>query len=391
MERIRVLVADDEETVLDVLSALITSDASLDLVGTAKDAESAIDLACQEHPDVALLDARMPGGGGVRAAREIRRRCPSTRLVAISAYEDRDTVLTMLRAGALSYVAKGDSTQQVLKAIHRSTEGKASISASLVADVAEALAEYQAYRARVPPKQRDRMERIQRVLDGDELTMVYQPIVDLREGRVVGAEALARFAARPRRPPNAWFADAVSVGRLVELEVMAARVALAELDRLPSEAYLSVNLSPETVCSPSLYEALNKGVDIGRVVLEMTENAPVDDYEALGEALRHLRGGGIRLAIDDVGAGFSSLRHVVRLHPDFMKLDLTLTAGIDSDRTRQALVSTLVSFASQIGITLVAEGVETHGQLETLRALGVPYGQGFYLGRPGPVPMRARA
>jgi DNA-binding NarL/FixJ family response regulator len=125
IERIRVLVADDEETVLEVLAALIATDPSLALIGTANDAEGAIDVARTEFPDVALLDVRMPGGGGQRATREIRRRSPSTRVIALSAHEDWDTVLSMLRAGALGYVAKGDSTEEILKAIHRCTRGGA--------------------------------------------------------------------------------------------------------------------------------------------------------------------------------------------------------------------------------------------------------------------------
>src|SRR6266536_2477963 len=125
IERIRVLVADDEETVLEVPAALIATDPSLALIGTAKDAEGAIEVARTEFPDVALLDVRMPGGGGQRATREIRRRSPSTRVIALSAHEDWDTILSMLRAGALGYVAKGDSTEEILKAIHRCTRGGA--------------------------------------------------------------------------------------------------------------------------------------------------------------------------------------------------------------------------------------------------------------------------
>jgi EAL domain-containing protein (putative c-di-GMP-specific phosphodiesterase class I) len=123
-----------------------------------------------------------------------------------------------------------------------------------------------------------------------------------------------------------------------------------------------------------------------RIVLELTEHAPVDDYDALREEMASLRESGIRFAVDDVGAGFSSLRHVVSLRPEFIKLDIALTLGVERDTVRTALVSTMVSFADRAGTTVIAEGIETRAQLEILQELGVALGQGFLLGRPGPMP-----
>ncbi len=122
-----------------------------------------------------------------------------------------------------------------------------------------------------------------------------------------------------------------------------------------------------------------------RLVLEVTEHVRVEDYAALGSALRQLRLSGLRLAIDDAGAGFASLQHIVRLAPEGIKLDRTLTNHIEVDRARRALTSALISFASQTGATIVAEGIETRAEVEALRALGVAYGQGYFLGRPGPL------
>jgi EAL domain-containing protein (putative c-di-GMP-specific phosphodiesterase class I)/DNA-binding NarL/FixJ family response regulator len=385
MNPIRVLVADDEDSVLDVLESLIESDPGLDLVGKVRDAEAAIDAAEQEQPDVALVDVRMPGGGGVRAAREIRRRCPATRVIALSAFEDRETVLAMLRAGALAYVAKGDSTREILRAIRRSTSGGAGLSPNVVGDVAEALAEYHAYRMRASSIYGRRVRRIREVLDDRSVRTVFQPVVDLSDGRVVGVEALARFPGRPRRSPEAWFAEAANVGLLVELETLALGHALAEVDRLPGDLYLAVNVSPQTVCSPVLDRVLT-GIAAERIVVELTEQAPVEDYDELTDRLRELRAIGVRVAIDDAGAGFVTLRHVVRMAPDIMKLDLTLVRDIDGDVNRRTVVSTLLPFAAAMGATLVAKGVETEPQLETLRSIGVEFGQGFLLGRPGPMP-----
>src|SRR6185436_19820211 len=141
-ERIKVMVADDEESVRDVLEALLSSEPEIELIGKAADAEAAIELACSKLPDVALVDVHMPGGGGPRATREILRRSPPTRVVALSAHEDVSTVLTMLRAGAVGYVVKGESTDQILSAIHRTVQGKSSVPERLAAPVAAAMVEH---------------------------------------------------------------------------------------------------------------------------------------------------------------------------------------------------------------------------------------------------------
>jgi EAL domain-containing protein (putative c-di-GMP-specific phosphodiesterase class I) len=138
--------------------------------------------------------------------------------------------------------------------------------------------------------------------------------------------------------------------------------------------------------APQLHEALD-GLPAERLVLEMTEHARVDDYQELKAAIGGFRERGIRLAVDDAGAGFASLRHIVLLHPDFIKLDLTLTRDVHVDEARRALVVALVAFGSQIGAEVVAEGIETEEQLATLRQAGVQFGQGFYLARPQALPI----
>lgn len=388
MDRIRVLIADDEESVLDVLSALMAAESDLEVAASARDAETAIQLATREQPDVAILDVRMPGGGGPRAAREILRRSPASKVIALSAHEEVDSVLEMLRAGALGYVVKGDSTDAIVRAIHRALEHQGTFSSQVTGDMAHALAE-QLHMVSQGAKQRRQgvADRIARVLDGDgeDLLMAYQPILDLQVGGVAGLEALARFKSPPDRSTNTWLAEAEAVGRLLELELACLRIALRDLERLPDGAYLSLNVSPATAVAPELLEVLD-GMPAERLVLEMTEHARVDDYPALNAALGGLRERGIRLAIDDAGAGFASLRHIVLLHPDFIKLDMTLTRDVHVDETRRALVVALVAFGYQIEASVVAEGVETAEQLATLRQAGVQFGQGFHLASPQALP-----
>ncbi len=387
MDRIRVLIADDEQSVLDVLTALVSAETDLEVAASARDAETAIQLATQEQPDVAILDVRMPGGGGPRAAREILRRSPASRVIALSAHEEVDSVLEMLRAGALGYVVKGDSTDAIVKAIHRSLDHRGTFSSQVTGDMAHALAEQLHMVSQGAQQRRQELEdRISRVLDGDgdELYMAYQPIFDLKDNGVVGLEALARFTCPPDRSTDTWLAEAGAVGRLLEMELACLRTALRDLPRLPKDAYLSLNVSPATAVAPELHEVLDS-LPAERLVMEMTEHARVDDYPALKAALGGFRERGIRLAIDDAGAGFASLRHIVLLNPDFIKLDMTLTRDVHRDETRRALVVALVAFGSQIGASVVAEGVETAEELATLREVGVQFGQGFYLARPQPL------
>ncbi len=227
-----------------------------------------------------------------------------------------------------------------------------------------------------------RRDRVAAAIEGTGLDVVFQPIMELRTRRPVGVEALARFTREPPDPPS-WFADAAAVGLREELEVAAIRAALEQLDALPAGVYLSINASPETARTAALESLLTPVCE--RVQLELTEQAPVDDYDELRAALDRLRARGVRIAIDDAGAGYADLRHILRLSPDVIKLDMALTRDIDSDPARKALTSSLVTFATDVDAELVAEGVETEAELRTLLALGVRFAQGYLLARPAPL------
>ena len=378
---IRVALADDEDLFLEAIAELIRSEPTMELVGTACDAPSAIRLASETDPDVMLLDLRMPGGG-IAATRQIRQRHPMIRVVALSAYGDRGTVLEMVRAGAAGYVAKGSPAADILTAVRRAARGQGALSAEVSTTVLGELAQRLDEQDRVEEHLRKKERRIRAVLeDPDAMRIALQPILDLSAQRQVGSEALARFAPEPVRRPDVWFAEASEVGLRLELELAAVRAATACLSLVPDDRYLAINVSPSTVRSPG-FNLLFSGVPPGRIVLEVTEHAPVDDYESLAAALAAFRGAGGRLAVDDAGAGFASLRHILRLDPDFIKLDGTLTQGIDGHPGQRALANALISFASEIGASIIAEGIETEADLAALRALGVPFGQGYLLGRP---------
>jgi EAL domain-containing protein (putative c-di-GMP-specific phosphodiesterase class I) len=229
--------------------------------------------------------------------------------------------------------------------------------------------------------------RVQAVLDAGGPQIVVQPIVDLHTRAVVGGEALARFARPPVQSPDRWFADASAVGLGQQLELAAVRAALTVLAATPDPTYLSINVSPATATSDALFEVLNRGDGTAtRVVLELTEHSSVTDYPTLRSALLRLRTLGVRVAVDDAGAGFASLSHILNLRPDIVKLDIALVRGIHADPARRALATGLLIFANEIGASLVAEGIETEDELTALCEVGISHGQGFYLGRPAAQP-----
>lgn len=212
------------------------------------------------------------------------------------------------------------------------------------------------------------------------LTTLLQPIVQLGDGRVVAAEALSRFAGDPAPSPGDVFLLAAATQLSEPLELAAIQSALATLPHVPADLRLYVNASPPVALSDRLGQLL---IAAGphRLVLELTE---YDDADAatLLKALRPLREAGLQIAVDDLGAGNSSLNRLVALRPDIVKLDRFLSAGIHHDPYRQAVVRSLVSLAGETGIRLVAEGIESQQQADVLRGLGLDYGQGYHLGTP---------
>jgi len=230
----------------------------------------------------------------------------------------------------------------------------------------------------------DTIERIQSALDGNGLSMVYQPIVHVARNRVVGFESLTRFSTTPARSPDIWFNEAASVGMGPQLEMKAVELAVAAHDRFPDDVYLSLNVSPEAIVNGDVQRVLG-GLPLERIVLEITEHATIVDYAELNEALAPLRNRSLRVAVDDAGAGYASFRHILRLQPDIIKLDMSLTRDIDTDSARRALAAALISFAHETGSVIVAEGVETAAELDALRSLGVNKAQGYLFGRPAPL------
>jgi EAL domain-containing protein (putative c-di-GMP-specific phosphodiesterase class I) len=230
-------------------------------------------------------------------------------------------------------------------------------------------------------------QALRSVLDHGAIQPAFQPVVQLADGLVRGYEALARFDRNHFSNPVQAFTFANAAGLGVELELVAARRAFERLDDMPPGAWLSVNLSVEAVMTPAVIDVLLAHAHRG-ITVELTEHTQVSDYATLNQTTDRLRAAGILIAVDDAGAGYASLSHVLQLRPDIIKLDITLVRDIDTDPIRTALARALATFARETGAMLIAEGIETHAEHEKLRSLGVEFGQGYYMARPGPLPSR---
>ena len=224
-------------------------------------------------------------------------------------------------------------------------------------------------------------DRLRPVMADGGPVVVLQPIVDLATGHRVGAEALSRFPAEWGMAPDVVFEQAHGVGLGHRLELLALERAAEHLDRV--DGYVAMNVSPATLLTPECGELLGR-LPLPRVLLELSEHDQVEDYATLQAALEPFRARGLRLAIDDVGAGFSSLRHIVVTAPDVIKIDRSIITGLNTDPVLTKLVESLVEFGHGCRVRVVAEGVETVGEAAALRTLGVDYGQGWHHGRPGP-------
>lgn len=386
-----VLIVDDNPTNVLLLQRLLERSGIGRTVGITDPRETVTRFHALA-PDLVMLDLHMPHLDGVAVLEALRTAsppdsfCPVLVLTADASLEAKQRALA---AGAKDFVTKPFEQTEVLLRVKNLLETRAlhlrlqRHNAALQEQV-----DHSAERERRQAQKDDeRRQRVQRVLDEHHIAMAFQPIVNLETSRVAGLEALARFSAPPQRGPHEWFAEADASGLGSDLELLAVRSAVTRIDQLPGDTYLSVNVSPHTALDPRLAATIRFAAD--RLVLELTEHARVDQYAKLRDALAEPRRAGLRIAVDDAGSGYASLQHILRLRPDIIKLDIELIRGIDSDPAQRALTTALVAFARDIGAAVIAEGIETADELQALRHLHVGYGQGFYLGRPEPLPSRA--
>jgi EAL domain-containing protein (putative c-di-GMP-specific phosphodiesterase class I) len=380
----RVVLVDDEPANLSLLTQLL-SRSGLRNLHPVTDSRQALATIEELDPDLVLLDLHMPGVDGYTLLAELRDRAAGTYLpvLVLTADTTRRAITRALDLGAKDFLTKPFDIDEVTLRVRNLLETKELHTTLRQHHVRlhRQLGEFERAAESVQGAHRAALARVSAVLRDEDVRMVFQPILAVPGRELVGYEALARFAAVPVQPPDRWFADAEQAGLGTELEVLASAAALRRLPDLPAEAFLAVNVSPSTALSPALHELLS-GYDGNRLVLELTEHVPVEDYDAVNEGLQPLRAAGARLALDDTGAGYAGFRHLLGLRPDVIKLDISLTRDIDQDPVRRALAGALVTFAAEVDAVVIAEGVENQDELETLARLNIPWVQGYHLGRP---------
>jgi len=317
----------------------------------------------------AILDGKLPAVIPDVKAHPLAMTLPTARIPRIRSYVSAPVVLS---DGSLygTFCAFGFTSD---KELAERDEALMGVLASAASVIIEPEVRSQARRSEIE----DRLAPL--IADGGPVVAL-QPIVDLATGERIGAEALSRFPADWGMAPDVVFAQAHSVGLGDRLELLALERAAEHLDRV--DGYVAMNVSPATLLTPECGDLLGR-LPLRRVLLELSEHDQVGDYAALTTTLAPLRAEGLRLAIDDVGAGFSSLRHIVVTAPDVIKIDRSIISGLDTDPVLTKLVRSLVEFGHGCGVRVVAEGVETATEAAALRTLAVDHGQGWYFGRPG--------
>jgi len=380
----RVFVVDDQKAITSLLASIL-ADAGLQEVIEVNDSRDVPHLLAEGIPDLIILDLHMPHVDGYDLI-DVVNQASGDEFVPMLVLTGDTSQTASHRAfgrGAHDVITKPIDPTDVIQRV-RSQLGTRALHEQLRAAKAALEMQLEGIRVTAQVNQADlddRRSRIEESLAAGGPRSVFQPVVELATGRVVGFEALARFDEHPVRGPDRWFADASDVGMSVDLEAQAARTALAGLDALDADQFLTINVSPSLVMA-GLPSRIGWTVPWERVVIELTEHVAIEDYPTLLDTLAPIREAGARLAIDDTGAGFASMRHVLLLAPDILKLDISLCRGVDSDSPRRALASAMVAFAADIGAVIIAEGIETAGEHATLNELGVQYGQGYLLGRP---------
>jgi EAL domain-containing protein (putative c-di-GMP-specific phosphodiesterase class I) len=385
-----VVIVDDDDGNVRLLEQVVS------LAGLARpvgftDPRKALSYCSSSLPDLIVVDLHMPGFDGFAVIEELQRMVPTGGFLPIAVLTGDETQAAKSRAlsaGAKDFITKPFDPAEVVLRLHNLLETR-----RLYTELERHNAELQrTLDAHVENEQRiaadrdRRRHRVEAALRPGASVMAFQPIVNIHTGQTVGAEALTRFNIEPIRSPDQWFAEAADVGLGIHLEIAAVDAALAELDRLPENVFLALNVSPGTATTAGLHASLARS-PADRLVLELTEHTPVDDYDDLLAGIEPLRQRGIRIAVDDTGAGYAGLHRILRLRPHILKLDTTLTRGINVDPVRRALATALVSFASEIGASIIAEGIEAEAELKTLRQIGITLAQGYHLGVPGPLPL----
>lgn len=362
----RILVVDDDPAVIELVRLMLTLE-GLE-VTAASDGAAGLAHLRDHHVDVVLLDRLMPGMDGLEVLAQIRAdtALAEVSVVMLTGVDGTARAVEGLDRGADDYIVKPFVPDELAARVRAQLRGRRRAGAA-------------GSGGRSAEQQADE-ERIRRLVRDRAFRSVFQPIVDLDTHDVVGHEALTRFDA-PFETAEV-FATASRLGVGGDLERATLALAVDGARRQQPGMWLALNVTPTLLLGHTGLDLLLRRTGRDDLVLEISEMEPVHDYGALLAAIDAL-GASVQISVDDAGAGFASLAHILALRARYVKLDKSWIEGIDVEPAKRALVAGLQGFAAETGAALIAEGVETQAQLDAICDLGIPFGQGFLLGRPG--------
>lgn len=378
--RPRVLLVDDDETVMSVVGRVLSA-AGFD-VCPAGDGQSAKALLDERHFDLVVSDIAMPGMDGISLLRSVRERDLDLPVVLMTGGPAVETAIRAVEYGALRYLVKPVKPGELVEVARYALQIHEL--AKLKREALSLLGE----REREAADRAGLETAFSRALDA--VWIAYQPIVSVEMGSTYAHEAFLRSSYRTLSGPAALLNCAERLGRVHELGRTVRQKAASGVSALRERQLLFVNLHPEELEDESLYDPSSPlSAHAGRVVLEITERASLNESSSLDDRLARLRGLGYRLALDDLGAGYAGLTSFVRLQPEFVKIDQTLVRDVDLDALKRRLVASMVAVCRDMGMAVVCEGVETEEESRALREMGADLLQGFLFAKPSPSPVQA--
>lgn len=368
----RLLVVDDEPDIRDVMVRILGKDGyEVETVGSA---EAGLALLNTQHFDAVISDIRLPGASGtefLERARALRTDLP---VILFTGHPDVQTAISAVEHGAFHYLTKPFRATELVDIVGRAV-AQARISQMRQEAVRVTREEGANEEALV-----DQFERALHTM-----WFAYQPIID-RNWSIVGYEALLRCEEPELRGPRDFLAAAEQLGRVDELALAIRDRAPRAIEDRPEQPYLFMNVDPSQLRGDGLLtwdDRLRRMA--GRVILEITERTSLASIPDFEDKIFALKQQGLRIAVDDLGAGYSGLTTFAQLEPEFVKLDGSLIRGLQRSERKRRIVASMASLCVELGISVVAEGVETQEEFEVLRELACTHFQGFFVGRPAPL------
>jgi EAL domain-containing protein (putative c-di-GMP-specific phosphodiesterase class I)/CheY-like chemotaxis protein len=374
LKGVQVLIVDDEEPVRRAFKRLLGAGGAQ--VVDVADATTALDALARVDFDVVLVDLQMPGASGLTVLRSVRERNLDAACIIVTGQPEVETAVEALRLGAFDYLNKVDAVNTLRSVVAR---------AAALTRLARAKREAQSASGRPSAEPGDLLGldvALTRTLES--LWMAYQPIVS-RDGALFGYEALMRSSDRALPHPGAILEAAERLGRLTDVGRRTRGLVGADLTRLDDGLSCFVNLHPSDLADPALIQDLSLVAEHGeRIVLEVTERESLDGLPDPRASVGALRERGCRIAVDDLGAGYAGLTSFAHLEPEIVKIDMSLVRGVDQDRRKAHILGRIVDLCHDLGVLVVAEGVETAAERDVLLALDCDLFQGFLIAKPAP-------